>query len=77
MEKRLVKKCSAKCWCNFCGKPIEREDLLCEIYRTARRGMTRTNICPVCIKDMAKQITKGMIIKINKRRKDEEVLENL
>ena len=45
----MLIKCENKCWCEFCKKGIPRDEKYLVIWKTARKGMTRTNICKDCL----------------------------
>lgn len=45
----LIIECLNKCWCEFCSKEIIKEEKCLILYKQARKGVTRTNICKICI----------------------------
>lgn len=48
MEK-LLGECNNRCWCEKCGRAIEKGEKFLIIFKNARRGTTRTNICKDCL----------------------------
>jgi len=48
-NKKLLQICNYPCWCEFCGKKIDKEERYLNIYKNAWKGTTRINICKFCI----------------------------
>jgi len=41
--------CTAKCWCDYCARGIQKDESYLDIRKSAWRGRTRTNICVICL----------------------------
>ena len=48
--------CQFPCGCSSCGIKIGKGELFLELYKQARRGVARINICARCIVEFAKEI---------------------
>jgi len=60
MKKELIK-CNAVCWCEFCGKKINKEEPYLYLWKNAWRGSTRFNICILCLNELSKYIPKDKL----------------
>lgn len=48
MMRKLVE-CEFKCWCEFCSGEIKKKEKCLIMYKQARKGTTRINICKNCL----------------------------
>ncbi len=44
-----VRICENRCWCEFCSREIKKAEKCLIIFKQARRGSTRVNICRDCL----------------------------
>jgi hypothetical protein len=70
-EKEIVKlyNCTHRCWCSTCGEEISKNQMFFCIYKSARRGQARINLCRKCITFMSFQ-TKIENTEVNKLKKE-------
>ncbi len=59
--------CQATCWCAYCNSDIKKGEKCLIIYKQARRGVARINICARCIKEFAEEISKRDIQAVENR----------
>ena len=55
----LIEICQNKCWCEFCGNPIEKKDKFFCVIKSARKGSVRINICRSCLIKMFLELNAG------------------
>ena len=69
MENKITRKCLNKCWCSICSNPIERlDDMILKHKRGWKAvGLSRFNICPLCIEKAFKELNKKQLKKIKLR----------
>ena len=48
--------CENKCWCEFCKRAIEKGEKYLVIFKSARKGVTRTNICKDCLMKISVEV---------------------
>ena len=46
---KLINNCLNKCWCEFCCNPIDKNELCLILFKQARKGTARINICKRCL----------------------------
>jgi len=68
MKDNFLIKCEYRCWCEYCGEEIEKGEKYLVNYKSAQKGVTRTNICLVCLNKINNEIKKKDVTKIIKRR---------
>ena len=73
-NKIKLTKCIGSCGCYYCGKNIKLKEKYLLIYRNAWRGLTRTNVCLLCLENLYKTINQNELKKIKKvvRKKQRE-----
>ena len=67
-----IKICQFPCSCHFCETKIGKGEHLLEIYKQARRGVAKINLCAKCICDNAKKIPKKDVKAIENRLVEKE-----
>jgi len=71
----LLSKNLNKCWCEFCGRAVEKEEKCLTIFKNVWKGTTRINVCKDCLI--------RMFVELNVKNKEvsnirkEVILENL
>jgi len=55
----LIGICQNKCWCEFCSQPIEKEEKFICMFKQARKGTARINICRRCLIKMFLELNAG------------------
>jgi hypothetical protein len=66
--------CKNVCWCGFCAKPINKKDYYLCIHKTARKGVTRTNICGDCLIGFYVELKMRLKGKMNVNKRAKEIL---
>jgi len=56
--------CVSVCWCEYCEKKIEREELYLLIYKRAKDGHARVNICGLCLEKAYREVPKCLLKKL-------------
>jgi len=62
-KNQFLTKCNATCWCYYCKKSIPKEEDFIEIYKSAKQGVARINICISCLKKASKEIKPSQLKK--------------
>lgn len=66
------------CWCSLCGIDIKKGEKYLNIYKSARRGVARLNICPLCLRALTFQLDTSELkaIELRKMMKELKINEN-
>jgi hypothetical protein len=57
----------ARCWCDFCGKTIQKKEHYIKINKAAWKGVSRINICLLCLDSIKFLIPKNELKGIRKQ----------
>ena len=55
-DKKLLDTANNTCWCEFCGKKIEKGEKFLFILKSAWKGSVRINICRDCLIRMVAEV---------------------
>lgn len=68
MNKPEISIAVATCWCSICELDIRKGEKYLNLYKSARRGVARINICPLCLRTLAFQIDNDELKAIELRK---------
>ena len=74
-NRKLLTTAQNKCWCYFCGKPINKGEKYLNIWKSAWKGSVRINICKDCLTKIFVEL--GVKNKELSRIKKQMILDNL
>lgn len=68
MDKPEISIAVATCWCSICEIDIRKGEKYLNLYKSARKGVARINVCPLCLRTLAFQINTDEIKAIELRK---------